>query len=324
MPTDIAKVLKAVSPSASAEFIAASANAGAIMEQYKITSPNAQAQLIGHMAVECAGFKTFAENLNYSAKRLTQVWPSRFPSLVAAEPYAKNPKALANKVYNGRMGNRAGSDDGWNYRGSGGLQHTGASEFARVERRTGLPVTTKPDMLRQAAAGAVIWRAACSYFADRGCIEPADKGQTDVVCVKVNGGKNGLADRKIMVARASAALMHGTVLITEATTLEQAGDAKRKAKQATAAAPAGGAAGGASTDQATKPATQQPDKPAAPAEAPSHTAGIVVGAIIFAVIAIVAVAFWRKHLAMVAEIETTQMKALDDRLNAAPVPEMKV
>lgn len=43
------------------------------------------------------------ENLNYSAKRLTQVWPARFPTLAAAQMYANNPRKLANKVYGGRL-----------------------------------------------------------------------------------------------------------------------------------------------------------------------------------------------------------------------------
>ena len=33
-----------------------------------------------------------SENLNYSAQRLTQVWPNRFPTLSAAMPYANNPQ----------------------------------------------------------------------------------------------------------------------------------------------------------------------------------------------------------------------------------------
>lgn len=306
MAQSIEHVIKAVAPNANHAFLAASKNAGAIMKEYGITSPSAQAQLIGQMAVECGGFRVFAENLNYSAGRLTQVWPKRFPTLADAEPYAKNPKALANKVYNGRMGNRTGSDDGWNYRGSGGLQHTGASEFARVAKRTGLPVVEQPDMLRQAAAGAAIWRGACSYFVDRGALAAADRGDTQAVCLKINGGYNGLADRKIMVQRAAHALMGGTIVIAEQTTSEEADDAKKKAGQATAGAPAGGAVAGGGTKSVDQSGT-------------GTAAAIGVGLIVFAVIAVVAVIFWRKHFAKQAEIEKTQMQAIDDRINAAPV-----
>ncbi len=319
MPT-ITAVLKTVAPSANAAFIVASGNAGAIMEEFGITSPNAQAQLIGHMAVECAGFRTFAESLNYSAARLTQVWPSRFRSIADASPYAKNPQRLANKVYNGRMGNRPNSDDGWNYRGSGGLQHTGRSEFERVNRRTGLDVVNVPDRLRDVASAEVMWRAACSYFVDRGCIAPADKAETEAVCKKVNGGLTGLSDRKIMVTRATHALMGLTIMAADKTTHEEADDTKRKAQIATGAAPAGAASGAGTTDQATAPksgTTVPADQPKAPAPSTDHTAAIIVGVVIFVLVGLVAIAFWRKHFAKVAEIETTQLQAKQDRLAMA-------
>ena len=57
------------------------------------------------------------------------VWPSRFKSVEDAMPYTKNPEALANKVYNGRMGNQEGSQDGWKFSGKGFIQLTGRSNF---------------------------------------------------------------------------------------------------------------------------------------------------------------------------------------------------
>lgn len=70
------------------------------------------------------------ENLSYSAERLTEVWPARFPTIASAKPYARNPRKLANKVYGGRMGNAA-PDDGWLYRGRGLSQITGKANYAK-------------------------------------------------------------------------------------------------------------------------------------------------------------------------------------------------
>jgi putative chitinase len=79
-----------------------------------------------------AKFEPVHENLNYTtAARIREVWPSRFKTLDAAKPYVKNPQALANKVYNGRLGNAPGSDDGWQFRGRGWPQLTGRENYAK-------------------------------------------------------------------------------------------------------------------------------------------------------------------------------------------------
>ncbi len=77
-----------------------------------------------------ATMQPVTENLNYSAERLTKVWPSRFPTVASAEPFARNPRKLANKVYGGRMGNTA-PDDGWRYRGRGLPQITGKENYTK-------------------------------------------------------------------------------------------------------------------------------------------------------------------------------------------------
>lgn len=73
------------------------------------------------------------ENLNYTtASRIRAVWPTRFKSVDDAKPYVRNPKALGNKVYNGRLGNRTGTDDGYNFRGGGLDQLTGRENYTKI------------------------------------------------------------------------------------------------------------------------------------------------------------------------------------------------
>lgn len=87
------------------------------------------------------------ENLNYTkADRIRSVWPSRFPSIASAQPYVRNPKALANKVYNGRMGNRSGTDDGWNYRGRGQVHITGRDNYKKAGEAVGIDFLRTPDL----------------------------------------------------------------------------------------------------------------------------------------------------------------------------------
>ena len=96
---------------------------------------------------ECGAGTEVVENLNYSAGRMMQVWPARFPTSDSAQPFADHPHALANKVYNGRMGNVAGSDDGWTFRGRGATQTTGREGYARLARVTGFDVANRPDLV---------------------------------------------------------------------------------------------------------------------------------------------------------------------------------
>lgn len=92
-------------------------------------------------------FQPVRENLNYtSASRIAAVWPTRF-TVSSARAYVRNPPKLANKVYNGRMGNRPGSDDGWVMRGTGMGQITGRDNMTKWAKRFGVDPAQIGDML---------------------------------------------------------------------------------------------------------------------------------------------------------------------------------
>jgi putative chitinase len=92
-----------------------------------------------------AKMQPVAENLNYSsAARISEVWNKRFRSAADATPYVRNPQALANKVYGGRMGNDIGGD-GWKYRGRGHVQITGRENYERAGKAIGADLVGDPD-----------------------------------------------------------------------------------------------------------------------------------------------------------------------------------
>lgn len=85
------------------------------------------------------------ESLTYtSAARIRAVWPSRFPSTAAAQPYVRQPQKLANFVYGGRMGN-TGPNDGWTYRGRSLCQITGRQMYAKFGNLLGIDLVRDPD-----------------------------------------------------------------------------------------------------------------------------------------------------------------------------------
>ncbi len=56
-------------------------------------SAERSAHLLGQASHESGGFKRVCESLYYSsADRIRKVWPSRFPTVEDAQPYARNPK----------------------------------------------------------------------------------------------------------------------------------------------------------------------------------------------------------------------------------------
>jgi len=81
------------------------------------------------------------ENMNYRAARIKQVWPSR-PEAVK---FAGKPVELANSVYGGRLGNRPGTNDGWDFRGGGIDQLTGRGNYAKVGLENNPDGILQPD-----------------------------------------------------------------------------------------------------------------------------------------------------------------------------------
>lgn len=87
------------------------------------------AHFLGQCSHESGNFYILEENLNYSTKRLLEVFPKYFNTKNVAE-YANNPIKIANKVYANRIGNGDElSGDGWKFRGRGLIQLTGKNNY---------------------------------------------------------------------------------------------------------------------------------------------------------------------------------------------------
>ncbi|WP_156372900.1 glycoside hydrolase family 19 protein [Deinococcus sp. Leaf326] len=138
-------------------------------------------------------FNPVSENLNYSAKRLLQVFPKYFPTAALAASYAGNPTAIGSRVYANRLGNgNEASREGYLYRGRGMLQLTGKSNYLYYGKRVGQDLVANPDLALQYGVGVQI---AGVYFLDRGILPFCDSNNIREVTRRVNGGYNGLEDR---------------------------------------------------------------------------------------------------------------------------------
>ena len=176
---------------------------------YGVNNQKRIAEFLANVSHETGGFTKLAENLNYSVDGLLKTFGRHRISTADASRLgrsgkrAADQKAIANKIYGGDWGRtnlgNTQPNDGWDYRGSGPGQVTGRSNFAKVEKESGLPVVANPDLLRQADSG---MKAALILWQKWGLNEMADAGQTTAIRKRWNGGSIGLAEVKDARGRA--------------------------------------------------------------------------------------------------------------------------
>lgn len=187
------EALEAITPGAQILYRQTFEHAAAL-EPFGVLSSALRAEhFLAQVLHETGGLRLLVESLNYSAQRLIEVWPSRFPTLQAALPFAHNSRALANKVYSGRMGN-VDPNDGWRFIGRGLLQITGRQNYTRVGAVLKLDLVGYPTLVLEPEHGLSV---AGSVWADIVHAQAAaDRDSLEDVTRAVNGGLNGLAERR--------------------------------------------------------------------------------------------------------------------------------
>jgi putative chitinase len=167
--------------------------ARAIAKHYEL-SPARGAHLLGQASHESAGFRLVRENLNYTSETMMRVWPSRFRTLEEAQPFARNPKGLADKVYSNRMGN--GDGEGHIYIGRGFLQLTGKDNYKAFAADMRVPeIMQDPSLVETDYA----FETALWFFEKNNLFAIADEGVSDDtikrISKRVNGAYIGLSHR---------------------------------------------------------------------------------------------------------------------------------
>lgn len=181
------------------------------MARFDIMTAGRMAAFLAQLAHESGQLKRLVENLNYSAPRLMQVWPSRFPALDKAKLYERNPEKLANYVYAKRLGNGdEASGDGWRYRGRGLIQLTGRGNYRSAALGIGQPLEQQPELLEQPGPAAL---SAAWFWKSHGLNELADDRNDDddtedfkTITKRINGGTVGLKERMVFWEKAKAVL----------------------------------------------------------------------------------------------------------------------
>jgi putative chitinase len=173
--------------------------------RWRVPDGPSSEHLLAQVLHETGGLKHLTEGMRYSPERLMAVWPSRFPTVERARAAAAlGEPGLAELVYGGRLGNGPqGSGDGWRYRGRGAIQLTGKANYQAYASASGVDVVRHPELLSEpeVAADAAAW-----YWSHRGITPHAERDDLEAVTRAVNGGLNGLADRRAWLLRLRSAL----------------------------------------------------------------------------------------------------------------------
>jgi putative chitinase len=166
-----------------------------LLPTYDIDTPKRICAFLANCAHESNNFNTLEENLSYSAKRLREVWPRRFPTDAIAAQYSRNPTKIANKVYANRLGNSdEASGDGWKYRGRGLIQLTGKANYTECSKALfkNTSYVDNPDLLLQPEHAL---RSACWFWNNKSLSIFADADGLEQITMGINGAMLGHSER---------------------------------------------------------------------------------------------------------------------------------
>ncbi|MEN4604091.1 glycoside hydrolase family 19 protein [Pantoea agglomerans] len=181
----------------------------ASLSAFQISTPLRQAHFLAQTGHESAGFLKVEEGLNYSENALTAMFGKRITA-EQARAYGRNAmhpanqKMIASIIYANRNGNGdINSGDGYRYRGRGLIQITGKANYEALVKQLGADVVANPDLLlgyRFAAMSAAAW------WKNHGLNELADSDDVTRITRVINGGTNGLDDRKSRLSKSKGIL----------------------------------------------------------------------------------------------------------------------
>lgn len=200
-------VLRRVAPRAHPNYIQAIREGDAMFEQHGITTPQRMAHFLAQAMQETGSLTVLRESMSYSAERMLEIFGRRHSAKVTPEEaaaLAHNERALAERVYglgNPKKARELGNTqpgDGFRYRGNGILQMTGRGAHRRRGLANGLDFEGNPEL---ATLPEHALKPALQEWADGRLNVAADRNDVERITRVINGGDNGLPERRAFFAR---------------------------------------------------------------------------------------------------------------------------
>lgn len=181
------------------------------LDEFDIRDKREIALFLAHLGHESADFKSLRENMNYSVEGLIATFGSHRISTANAQKYGRTPDqeanqpAIANQVYGKTWGRKnlgnTGPNDGWDYRAGGPIGLTGRANYRAAGDAIKEPLEDMPTIITDPTIGA---RVAAWYWTTR--VKPENRQSLVAATRDINGGLNGLDDRKTRFIEAAMAL----------------------------------------------------------------------------------------------------------------------
>lgn len=175
-----------------------------------ITDPKEQAMFLAQMSHESGGFGSYEESFKYKSPQAIMGVSKQASSAginAVRAAMASGPQSVAELMYGGRMGNVM-PGDAYNFRGRGAIQLTGRDNYAAAGKALGVDLLKNPELASDPKVAAQI---ATWYWKKNGVGAAAMNGDVTAVTEKINGGRNGLADRQAQYAGYLSAIRSGSL-----------------------------------------------------------------------------------------------------------------
>ena len=199
-------------PKASTSLVAGIVNSQTVVYgKFGISTALRLVHMWAQFSVETGEGTEMTESLNYTPTGLLKTFPSHFSSAQANEfgktaAHQADQKSIGDLAYGSRMGNRPGTDDGYNFRGRGLIQTTGREGYEDLAKLTGLDLVNQPAV---AIAGASALLCGVAEFVNYPhMLKYCDEDNVLAVSSLINVGHvvtdpsevNGFEDRKAALA----------------------------------------------------------------------------------------------------------------------------
>ena len=197
-----------LAPRAHANYLEALRQGAPLFAKHGITTPQRMAHFLAQAMQETGSFTVLRESMNYRAARIMEIFgvghhSARITEAEAAT-LAHSEPALSERVYglgNPGKAHELGNTepgDGFHYRGNGVLQTTGRGNHRRMGQACGLDFEGHPEFV---SAPEHALKPALQEWTDSNLNVAADRDDIVKITKVINGGVNGLPERKAFFAR---------------------------------------------------------------------------------------------------------------------------